>query len=407
MSIAFDPDFESNGRLYAQYGSQVDEEIHVDELLSPGPAHDSAAFARNLVSIPHPTADNHYGGQLQFGPDGALYISTGDGGGKNDPEHNAQDPNSELGKILRLDPDAGAGSEQIWSLGLRNPFRFSFDRLRGDMVIGDVGQDLREEVDLAPSPFPGVVGGQGANYGWDCREGTLAGAGPAPQCEPPPVEGFIDPVFEYPHAPLPEGGEACAIIGGYVVRDPSLGGLYGRYLYGDLCLEGLRSLDLADPYASDRAEGTAVTGLNSFGEDSCGRIYVVESGGRVSRLTGSAPAASCQAVAIPTVQPAAQEPLRPTFVGIKPQRRRVERGRAALLTVWVSPCAGRKGDPVALLRNGRPNGSRYLNRACTARFTPRIRRGGTFVAFVHEQSGYQHGASRRVKIRIAPRQRRR
>jgi hypothetical protein len=414
MSIAFDPDFESNGRLYAQYGSQVDGEIHVDELVAPGPGRDSAAFARNLVSIPHPIEDNHYGGQLQFGPDGALYISTGDGGGKNDPLHNAQDPNSELGKILRLDPDAGAGSEQIWSLGLRNPFRFSFDRLSGDMVIGDVGQSASEEVDFAPSPFPGAVGGANANYGWNCREGFLAGPATDPECATPPAAGFTDPVFDYPHTPDPDlGGKRCSIIGGYVVRDPALGALYGRYLYTDLCSGGLRALQLpalAGGLArEDCSLGLRLNGPVSFGEDSARRLYVVEQGGGVYRLGGLPPAVCPPPRPQPPPPPPPSGETRPrakaTIVGIKAQRRRVERGQVALLTVFVSPCEGRRGQSVQLLRNGRPSGSRYLSRACTARFLPRIRRGTTFAATIREGRDYEPGASRKLTIRLAhPRQ---
>jgi Glucose / Sorbosone dehydrogenase len=415
MSIALDPGFAANGRLYAFYGSQLDGQIHVDELVSTDPGHDSADIStlKPLLAIPHPGQVSHYGGQLQFGPDGFLYVSTGDGGGANDPLDNAQNPGSQLGKILRLDPDA-PGSEEIWSLGLRNPFRFSFDRLSGDMVIGDVGQSEREEIDFAPSPFPGVVGGQGANYGWDCREGFLPGFGPPdPQCATPPAAGFVDPVFDYPHLPDPDlgGDNRCSITGGYVARDAALGALFGTYVYGDYCSGAIRALRLPAS-ASGTASGDCSLGLKvdspvSFGEDSAGRLYVVEQGGGVYRFAGL-PAANCPA---PLPQPGsspiqARSPLAPTFVGIQPQRRRVERGKAALLTVWVSPCKDRRGDSVALRRNGRPFGTRYLSRACTARFTPRIRRGTTFVAFTHEQSGYLPGESRRLKIRLAPRRRR-
>ena len=131
MSVAFDPGFESNGRLYVEYGNDLNGDIDVDELLSPGPDHDTAAFAKNLFTIPHPTKTNHYGGQLQFGPDGALYISTGDGGGENDLLHNSQSLSSQLGKILRLEVASPSPTPTIWSYGLRNPFRFSFDSPQG------------------------------------------------------------------------------------------------------------------------------------------------------------------------------------------------------------------------------------------------------------------------------------
>jgi hypothetical protein len=421
LSIAPAPDYDLSGRFYVDYAANSGGTLHVAEMV----VHKAGeAFSlKDVLTIPHPEAANHNGGQLQFGPDDDLYISTGDGGGSNDEFHNSQDLTKPLGKILRIEPHPGESPlyaipsnnpfvgvvgdyPPIWSYGLRNPFRFSFDQLTGDMVIGDVGQSAREEVDLAPSPAPGVVGGAGANYGWNCREGFIAGPLPAdPQCSSPPAEGFIDPVFDYPHTPDPDvGGEnRCAIIGGYVVRDPSLGSLYGRYIYGDLCSGEIRSLELSDPLPSDRSEALHVDDLNSFGEDSCGRIYVVSGEGEVARLVGATPAL-CPS--LPS-QPATESTTRTTpFVGIKPQRRRVERGKATLLTVWVSPCDKRKGQPVKLLRDGRPNGSKFFDRACTARFLSRIRRRTTFKAIVPENDKYSTAESRRLTIRIDHRRRR-
>ena len=422
LSIALAPDFDATGRLYVDYTERTKSgEIHVDELRG-GRGQRADLHPAPLLTIPHPTQSNHNGGQLQFGPDGDLYVSTGDGGGGNDELHNAQDLTKLLGKILRIRPNpegpkpfytippgnpfpgATPPTNTIWSYGLRNPFRFSFDRLTGDMVIGDVGQEAREEVDCAPSLDPGVVGGAGANYGWNCREGFIAGPGtdllPGECATATP--SFTSPVFDYPHED-PGGGAAhgCAIIGGYVVRDPSLGSLYGRYLYGDLCVGELRSLNLNEPFTSDRSEGLHVEDLNSFGEDSCGRLYAVSGEGEVYRIEGETPAI-CPS---PQQQPPTSEPAhRPTpFVGIEPQRRRVERGKVALLTVWVSPCDKRKGQPVKLLRDGHANGSRFLSRACTARFLPRVRRTTTFTAAVPEDGEYLPAESRHLKIRIAPR----
>jgi Glucose / Sorbosone dehydrogenase len=412
MSIALDPDFEANGRLYAVYGSELDEAIHVDELVASGPDRASATLARALLEIPHSESGIHYGGQLQFGPDGLLYLSTGDGGGSNDQFRHAQDPADPLGKILRIDPDSAAVPPYtIWSYGLRNPFRFSFDALTGDMVIGDVGQALREEIDLAPSTAPGVVGGGGANYGWSCREGFLVGPGTGadPECVTPAGGGFVEPVFDYPHTPDPDlGGSArCSVIGGYVARDPAMGALYGRYVYTDLCSGVLRSLQLPSQ-ADGRAGGDCSLGLRlkrpvSFGEDAAARLYVVEQGGGVYRLSGPPPL-SCPFQAVPTVEYETAQP-KPTFVGIKAQRRRVERGKAALLTVWVSPCTGRKGETVKLLRNGRRNGTKSLSRACTARFLPRVRRATTFRAVTTEERGFLPGISRKMRIKLAPRRR--
>jgi glucose/sorbosone dehydrogenase len=406
LSIALDPDFAANGRLYVDYtGEEEPGEIHVDELTAE-PDRDTAdpSTLQPLLKIPHSDGPTHNGGQLQFGPDGFLYVSTGDGGGSNDVFENAQDPSSSLGKILRVDPDSPLPYE-IWNSGLRNPFRFSFDSLSGDMVIGDVGQAAREEIDFAPSPFPGVVGGAGANYGWNCREGFLPGFGtPEPGCETPPPGGFAEPVFDYPH---PAG--CASIVGGYVARDPGLGALYGRYLYSDYCAGTLRSLQLpptAQGLAGDDCSlDLKLTKPVSFGEDAAARLYVVEEGGRVYRLAGAPPPSCPSQAQIPPPPPAKTQP-RPTFVGIKPQRRRVERGKVALLTVFVSPCDGRRGKSVELLRNGRRNGSRYLSRACTARFLPRIRKGTIFTAVTRADDEYLAGKSRRLTIRLAHHRRR-
>jgi hypothetical protein len=414
LSIALSPEFDRDGRLFVDYANDVDGKIHVEELTaSPDRRTADPTTLRPLLEIEHAQASNHNGGQLQFGPDGNLYVSTGDGGGNNDKFENAQDPLSPLGKLLRIDPDS-ASPYAVWSLGLRNPYRFSFDSLNGDMVIGDVGEGAREEIDFAPSPLPGVVGGQGANYGWNCREGLIAGPATDPECATPPSSGFTEPVFDYPHAPDPDlGGSArCSLIGGYVVRDLGLGALAGHYVYTDLCSGVLRSLQLptaADGGASDDCSlGLRFDRPVSFGEDAARRLYVVEQGGRIYRLGGQPPA-KCPTPVPPPIQKTetgTRKPGAPTFVGIKAQRRRVERGKRALLTIFVSPCDSRKGARVQLLRNGHANGSRFLNRACTARFAPLIRSGASFAADTHEERGYAPGRSRRLLVRIAHRQRR-
>jgi glucose/arabinose dehydrogenase len=403
LSIALAPDFDSSGRLFVDYtGKEEPGEIHVAELRASGGTAPLSSL-RNLLTIAHPNHSNHYGGQLQFGPEGDLFISTGDGGGSNDSEHNAQDLGSLLGKILRINPDpsgvlpytvpagnpfpAAVGpANTIWSYGLRNPFRFSFDRLPGDMVIGDVGQGAREEVDHAPMPSLG----RGANYGWNCFEGSIAGPATDPGCAGSEESDFVSPAFDYPHNP------SCAIIGGYVVRDASLGNLYGRYLYGDLCTGEIRSLSLGGPAVGDRSENLEVEDLNSFGEDACGRLYAISGGGTVSRFVG-ATAASCPEPADLSAARAA------TFVGLRAQSRRVERNRRAMITAFVSPCGGRKGEPVKLLRGGRHVATRRLDRACTVHFRPRISRGAGFRATIGENTASLAGFSRQLRIRIKPR----
>ncbi len=408
-SMALAPDFDTTGHFYVDYaGRETPGEIHVDELTASGDS-TSIATRRPVLTIPHPEAADHNGGQLQFGPDGYLYISTGDGGGPDDRFHNAQDLTKPLGKILRIDPSpsgllpytvppgnpfAGIPGDYkpIWSFGLRNPFRFSFDRLTGDMIIGDVGQDEREEIDFAASPASGAVGGAGANYGWNCREGFIAG----PETDLAPGECaaaapyLTDPVFDYPHED-PGGGAAhgCAVIGGYVVRDQSLGDLYGRYLYGDLCSGDLRSLNLQEPLASDRSEGIHIDNLNSFGEDSCGRLYTVSGDGEVDRLVGSAPAVC-----------AAPPPERRfSFIGLRAAHRHVRRNRKATITAWVSPCEGRKGQPVRFYRGRAHVATKRLSRACTAFFHPRITHRSVFHAAIDEDITDRAATSRRLKIK--------
>lgn len=413
LSIALDPDFAANGRFFVDYTGTVEPgEIHVAEALAePDRRSMKAGTLKDLLTIPHKSRSTHNGGQLQFGPDGMLYVSTGDGGGSNDELHNAQDPTSDLGKILRLDVDDPTPTASVWSLGLRNPFRFSFDALGGDMVIGDVGQSQREEIDFAPSPFPGVVGGEGANYGWNCREGILPGPATDPECAALTTADFVAPVLDYPHSTDPDLACGGAVTGGYVVRDASLGALYGRYVYSDYCIGNLRALKLPDMANGSAAEdcslGIQVEQPFSFGEDAARRLYVLDEAGHVYRLAGQPPA-NCPppAARAQSPPPPTQAEAKPTFVGIKAQRRRVERRKRALLTVFVSPCTGRKGQPVTLLRNGHANGTRSLSRACTARFSPLIRAGTTFAAFTHEERGFAAGKSRKLTVRIAHRKHR-
>jgi hypothetical protein len=387
-SIALAPDFATSGRLFVFYtGEEATPEIHVGEMVANGATAPTSSLRDVIPPIPHPEESNHYGGQLQFGPDGALYVSTGDGGGEDDEHHNAQDPGSLLGKILRVVPGPGTTPPTVWSLGLRNPFRFSFDQLTGDLWIGDVGQTAREEVDFAAAPGLGA----GANYGWNCREGKVAGPGTDEGCGSAPAGAFVDPVFDYSHSDPGDGGAyGCAIIGGYLARGPGLGDVSGRYLYGDLCAGDLRSFFPAAPALTDRYEGVHVDSLNSFGQDSCGRLYAVSGEGPVYRLLGP-DAAACGGT--PVVN------LTPSFVKVRAASRKVKRKRRALISAFVSPCNGRQGGQVTLWRGRRNLGTRRLDRVCSARFRPRIKRRSTFRVTVKADQAFAGAISRRLTIR--------
>jgi len=297
LSIAFPRDYRARGRFYALYTDSVGIRVVEIQRSKSNPDRAAPATRRILLTLPRSIYLIHYGGQLQFGPDGLLYISIGDGSGARDPDGNAQNLNTWWGKILRINPHPSrtaayqiprgnpfAGSPgarpEIWAYGLRNPWRFSFDSGTGDLTIGDVGQETTEEVDFAPRS---TGGGGGANFGWNCyegREATTFGSCSAP--------GAVPPVLEIPHST-----GICAIMGGYVVRDRGLPTLWGRYVYGDLCGGGLRSVQLATPDATgDSDTGLAVSpgSLVSFGEDACRRLYVVSQFGPVYRLQDGQPA---------------------------------------------------------------------------------------------------------------------
>jgi hypothetical protein len=427
LSIAPAPDFESRGRVYVTYTGTTQAggakgDVHLDSL-RPNPA-GGTPIREPILSVGHAQEANHNGGQLQFGPDGHLYMSLGDGGGTGDLLENGQDTEELLGKILRIDPHPGqapaysipagnpfagtAGRAEIWAYGLRNPWRFSFDRATGDMAIADVGQDAREEIDVATSPAAGVVGGAGANYGWNCREGFIAYSKPAAACAT--ASGFTEPVFDYPHSD-PGGGVAfgCSIIGGYVVRDPSLGDLYGRYLYTDFCSEGIRSLVL--PHggglaSGDRSEGLTVEEPTSFGEDSCGRVYVASKAGPVYRVEGPTPAICPVPATVFTQAPAGA-----------PQRlAKSKRGRLLLsakrlrpgglrfkVKVRLSPCRGRGGLPVQLSRNGKSFASKRLDRRCRGRFWLTVAKPTPIRAFVRLGEEGERVGSRQLKL-LPPKQ---
>jgi glucose/arabinose dehydrogenase len=288
LSIAFDPRYRQNHRFYAYYTNRRGN-IEIDEFRAPSNTHAATGSRRRVIVVPHPGASNHNGGQLQFGPDGYLYAGTGDGGGAGDPRENAQNKSVLLGKLLRIDPHregardytaprdnpyrGGPGRNEIYGLGLRNPYRFSFDR--GRILIGDVGQDRFEEVD-----FEGQRALRGANFGWDHFEGDHRFDYPGDNEAPRPRQRYRPPIFEYGHR-----SGRCAIIGGYVVRDRKLTSLAGRYLYTDNCAGGLRSFV---PHrrrgGGDRGLGIHVSAPSSFGEGARGAIYVTSLNGPVYKL---------------------------------------------------------------------------------------------------------------------------
>jgi glucose/arabinose dehydrogenase len=251
------------------------------------------ASERVILRIEHPTFDNHNGGLVQIGPDGLLWAGTGDGGSGGDPSNNAQNPASLLGKLLRIDPNPGGGcgggctipagnpglaAPEVWATGLRNPWRWSFDRQTGDLWIGDVGQGQWEEVDFAAAPGRGPA----ANYGWDAFEGahryTGANSGTAPR------GNETAPVHEYPHT---DGRQS--IVGGVVVRDPALPDLFGKYLYVDTYAGPIQALTFepSGRVVADTPTSLTVPVPVSFGEDACGRVYVVSLSGPVYRLADS------------------------------------------------------------------------------------------------------------------------
>jgi glucose/arabinose dehydrogenase len=283
LSIAF-PDFRRDRRFYVYFTDRSGDIRIVEYKRKPGKLKAAKRSARNILTIPHRQFSNHNGGQLQFGPDGLLYIGTGDGGGANDPDGNAQDKESLLGKLLRINPRRESaqrpygiprsnpyadedGRDEIYSRGLRNPWRFSFDRRR--IVIGDVGQGRAEEVN-----YETLRGARGANFGWDAFEGNAL-------IEPPAPSGHTRPIHTYSHS-----GGGCAITGGYVVRGRGLGGLRGRYVYGDFCKGQLRSLKPKLGRArGDRSLGLPrIDSLSTFGTDDRRRLYVASLGGRVWRI---------------------------------------------------------------------------------------------------------------------------
>ncbi len=284
LGLAFHPHYAANGRFFVNYTGSGGDTVISRFQVSTDPNLADPESEAVLIRIPQPYG-NHNGGHLAFGPDGLLYIGTGDGGSAGDPEGNAQNPFSLLGKMLRLDVDYsqpyaipagnpyvnGGGLLEIWALGLRNPWRYSFDRLTGELFIGDVGQNLWEEIDYLPPSHSG-----GANFGWDFWEGSHPFEGDPPESLLP-----VFPIWEYDHA------SGCSVTGGVVYRG-AFPAWNGVYLYGDFC-SGLIWGLLRDQAGAWQNQLLFETGaqITTFGEDEAGEVYFADRRGTVFKLVKS------------------------------------------------------------------------------------------------------------------------
>jgi glucose/arabinose dehydrogenase len=312
LGLAFDAAYRTNGRFYVYYIDRNNGDSVVARFRAqpPSAATVDPASRQEIIRIPQEPFPNHKAGWIGFRPGDAanLYIALGDGGAGYDPNNNAQNLRTLLGKMLRVDVSgSGAGytvpadnpyagnpnaRPEIWAAGLRNPWRNSFDRKTGDFWIGDVGQDTREEINFEPAGTPG-----GRNYGWRLREGSIQTPGGVGGNAP----GLTGPVFDYPHSG--PGALGASVTGGYVYRGPSIAELDGRYVFGDFASNRVFSssvggagqlLDVREDTSAVLA-GTGVSGIASFGEDSRGRLYVVGINGVVAVLCPS-PAAAAEDV---------------------------------------------------------------------------------------------------------------
>jgi glucose/arabinose dehydrogenase len=288
LGLAFHPGYATNGRFYVNYTDLDGATRVVGYRVSSDPDRADPGTADPLLTIPRPSS-NHNGGALAFGPDGFLYVAVGDGGAATAGGGTGQDVSDLAGSILRIDVasatgyaipgsnpfanQAGARGE-VWSLGLRNPWRISFDRETGDLYVADVGQNNLEEVNVSPRTSGG---GRAANYGWSVTEGSSCFDDPG--CDP---GEFVLPVVEYDH------DDGCSVTGGYVYRGAAMPALAGRYFYADFCSGWVRSFRLESGQAVSEREwpelGT-VGQISSFGEDAEGELYILNaSGGSVYRI---------------------------------------------------------------------------------------------------------------------------
>jgi len=290
LGLAFPPDYAESGRFFVSYTSprgarSGGTSVIASYAVSGGnPNVADPASGATVLEVEQPY-ENHNGGMIAFGPDGLLYVGLGDGGGGGDPLNTGQDRSDLLGSLLRLDVSGPSGyvvpptnpyagstqfAPEIWNWGLRNPWRFSFDRGTGDLYIGDVGQGSREEINVAPAASTG-----GENYGWNDLEGTICYN---PGCSP---AGTVLPVLDYTH------GIGCSVTGGYVYRGSAIPALVGHYLYADYCSGWVRSFRYSGGQAVDRQDQPALSpggNITSFGQDATGELYVLTHGGVVYRI---------------------------------------------------------------------------------------------------------------------------
>ena len=267
LSVAFHPRYARNRRFYVDYtdlnGDTRVVEYRLDRRRGP-------VRRRQLLFVRQPYT-NHNGGQLAFGPDGRLYVGMGDGGSGGDPQNRAQDPRTLLGKLVRINVDARRPRPEIAAFGLRNPWRFSFDRANGDLYLADVGQARWEEINYVPRRSPGLE-----NFGWDVYEGN-----DVYERKQPGPGRLVSPIATYCRA------DGCSVTGGFVYRGRAMAAFRGRYVYGDYCSGKMWSLRVAGGRAVDvRLEEIRLPRLSSFGEDARGELYAVSLNGSLYRIAG-------------------------------------------------------------------------------------------------------------------------